>query len=83
MRISIRLNDQLHKEAKRLARETGRTLTAVIEDAVREVVARRKKTFEALATRLITDGGRGLQPSVCLDNNAKLCDVMDGMIRKL
>lgn len=83
MRISIRLNDQLHREAKRLARKTRRTLTAVIEDAVREVVARRKVAPKVKKTRLITDGGRGLQPGVCLDDNANLCDVMDGRIREL
>jgi hypothetical protein len=78
MRTTIRLDDQLLTEAKRLALESGRTLTAVIEDAVREVVARRKKTPKTKKTRLITDGGRGLRPGVCLDNNAALLDIMEG-----
>ena len=77
MRTTIRLDDQLLTEAKRLALESGRTLTAVIEDAVRQVVARRKEPPKAKQTRLITDGGRGLRPGVCLDNNAALLDIME------
>ena len=78
MRTTIRLDDQLLTEAKRLALESGRTLTAVIEDAVREVVTRRRDTPKVKKTRLITDGGRGLRPGVCLDNNAALLDIMEG-----
>jgi predicted transcriptional regulator len=78
MRTTIRLDDQLLTEAKRLALESGRTLTAVIEDAVREVVARRKETPKVKKTRLVTDGGRGLQPGVRLDNNAALLEIMEG-----
>ena len=78
MRTTIRLDDQLLTEAKRLALESGRTLTAVIEDAVREVVTRRKATPKAKKIRLITDGGKGLRPGVCLDNNAALLDIMEG-----
>ena len=50
----------------------------VIEDALREVVARRKNTPQVKKTRLITDGGKGLRPGVCLDNNAQLLDIMEG-----
>lgn len=78
MRTTIRLDDQLHDEAKRLALESGRTLTAVIEDALREAVARRKKSHNSKKAKLITDGGQGLRPGVCLDNNAELLDIMEG-----
>jgi hypothetical protein len=78
MRTTIRLDDQLLTEAKRLALESGRTLTAVIEDAVREVVARRKETPKLKKTRLMTDGGKGLRPGVRLDNNAALLEIMEG-----
>jgi hypothetical protein len=78
MRTTIRLDDQLLTAAKRLALENGRTLTAVIEDAVREVVTRRKQGPKAKKSRLITDGGKGLRPGICLDSNAALLDVMEG-----
>ena len=77
MRTTIRLDDQLLTEAKKLALESGRTLTAVIEDAVREVVTRRRESPRAKKVRLITDGGKGLRPGVCLDNSAGLLDIMD------
>jgi len=70
MRTTIRLNDQLLAEAKQLAAQTGRTLTAVIEDALREVLARRKQTPR--------HGSGGLRPGVDLDDNAALRDLMDG-----
>lgn len=78
MKTTIRLDDQLFHEAKRLALESGRTLTAVIEDALRCELARRKKAPETKKTKLITDGGQGLRPGVCLDDNAELLDVMEG-----
>lgn len=37
MRPTIRLDDQLLKEAKQLAAQSGRSLTSVIEDALREI----------------------------------------------
>jgi hypothetical protein len=78
VRITIRLDDQLLTEAKRLALQDGRTLSAVIENALREVIARRNEAPKTKKTRLITDGGKGLRPGVCLDNNAALLDVMEG-----
>jgi predicted transcriptional regulator len=42
MRITIHIDDQLLGETKQLAVRTGRTLTAVIEDALRETLARQQ-----------------------------------------
>ncbi|MCX7064829.1 MAG: ribbon-helix-helix protein, CopG family, partial [Proteobacteria bacterium] len=39
---TIRLDENLLKEAKRQAAESGMTLTAIIEDSLRERLARRK-----------------------------------------
>ena len=48
MRTTVRLDDALLASTKQLAPQTGRTLTAVIQDALREVLARhqsqKKKT---------------------------------------
>lgn len=78
MRTTIRLDDQLLSEAKQLAAQTGRTLTALIEDALREVLARRKQTPKAEPVRLLRHGSGGLRPGVNLDDNAALRDLMDG-----
>lgn len=78
MRTTIRLDDQLLHDAKRLALATGRTLTAVVEDALREMVARRNEPPRAEKKCLISDGGNGLRPGVCLDDNSALLDIMEG-----
>ena len=78
MRTTINLPDPLLSQARRLAAETGRTLTAFIEDAVRESLGRRRQSKESLPVRLNTFGGSGLQPGVDLDDSAALLDLMDG-----
>jgi hypothetical protein len=76
MRTTIRLDDHLLAEAKQLAAKTNRTLTAVIEDALRETLGRRENPKKKL-TKLITYGGSGLQPGVDIDNSAALLDIME------
>ena len=46
MRTTINLDDQLLADAKRLAQQSGKTLTAIIEDALCERLARRAATGE-------------------------------------
>jgi hypothetical protein len=78
MRTTIRLDDELLSEAKALAAESGRTLTAVIEDALREVLARRKSAAARRRVELPTFGrGSRLQPGVDLDDSAALLDLME------
>jgi hypothetical protein len=76
-RTTVRLNDHLLIEAKKLAASTGRTLTAVIEDALRAALARRQKTRPRRRVVLTTFKGRGLLPGVELDDTAALLDRMD------
>lgn len=79
MRTTIRLNDSLLREAKRYGLETGKTLTAVIEDALREALARRRSVRSASKVRLPSGGSGGLRPGVQLDDSRALRDVMDGL----
>ena len=76
MRTTIRLDDQLLAETKLLAAQTGRTLTAVVEDALRETLARRKRSAERSPVSLKTVPGRGLLPGIDLDDSASLLDIM-------
>jgi hypothetical protein len=78
MRTTVRLDENLLREAKGYAAATGRTLTAVIEDALREALARRHKCTERSRVRLRTFKGTGLQPGVDLDDSAALWDLVDG-----
>jgi hypothetical protein len=78
MRTTLRLDDALLREAKHLATRTGRTLTAVIEDALREMLARSRAGSERTRVKLPTFRGDGLRPGVDLDDSAALLDLMDG-----
>ena len=78
MRTTIRIDDDVLRGAKKLALETDRTLTAVIEDALREVLVRRSQPAKRRPVRLPTFGGEGLQPGVDLDDSAALLDLMEG-----
>ena len=77
MRTTINIDDRLLSETKQLAAGTGKTLTAVIEDALRERLARQRVVKRAAPVRLPTFGGNGLQPGVDLDDSAALRDLMD------
>lgn len=79
MRTTIRLNDELLREAKRRAAESGRTLTSIIEDALREKFFRAHKSkTPPRKIRLKTAGQGGVQPGIDLDDSAALLDAMEG-----
>lgn len=76
MRTTIRLDDALLADAKAVAARTGRTLTAVIEDALRESLARSPEGPRADRPLPVYDGD-GLVPGIDLDDTAGLLSVMD------
>jgi hypothetical protein len=77
MRTTVRLDESLLAEAKKRAAETGRTLTAVLEDALRESLARRTVRTPKKRVRLKTIKGDGVRPGVDLDDTAALFDLME------
>lgn len=77
MRTTIRLDEELLKEAKHLAVRTGRSLTAVIEDALREALARQQAAEQRQRVSLVTVGGQGPRPGVDLDDSASLLDLLE------
>jgi hypothetical protein len=77
MRTTIRLDDDLLREAKRKALEHGCTLTELIEDSLRERLARKAGVDGTEPVRLHTVGEGGLQPGVDLDDSAALLERMD------
>lgn len=78
MRITIRIPDPLHAAAKDLALRTGRTLSAVVQDALREWIAKCQDGPPAARTTLLHEGKGGIRPGVNLNNSAQLLDVMEG-----
>ena len=77
MKTTIQLDDQLLLEAKKHAAQTGRTLNTVIEDALREALARTEVTRPQTRVPLKTFKGRGVQPGVDLDDTSSLLDPME------
>lgn len=80
MRTTIRLDDELLRDAKVHATRTGRTLTALIEDALRAALGRSERMpDEAFSLPVFRPaGGRGLQPGVDLSDSSALVDLMEG-----
>ncbi|HEX9570260.1 MAG TPA: DUF6364 family protein [Rhodospirillales bacterium] len=77
MRTTIRLDDRLLVEAKAYAAKTGRTLTGLIEDALRQVLDHRRRPGGARRIKLKTVHGTGVQPGIDLDDSAALEELMD------
>ena len=76
-RTTIRLDDQLLKDAKAEAAASGRTLTQLVETALRETIARPKAGPLRERVTLPTFKGTGLMPGVDLDDSAGLLDIME------
>jgi hypothetical protein len=76
MRTTLRLDPHLLTEAKKVAQSSGRTLSSVVEDALRESLARRRTPRAAQIGKLPTYRGQGLRPGVNLDDSAALLELM-------
>ena len=76
MRTTIRLDDALLQEAKQVAAHSGRTLTQVIETALREALARREAP-RRLPIELVSFGGGRIMPGVDLEESAALLGLLD------
>ena len=78
MRTTLRIDDSLLAAAKEHAARTGRTLTAVFEDAVRTFLTLQRQGQSQPHVELTTYGDGGLLPGVDLDDSASLQELMDG-----
>jgi Arc/MetJ family transcription regulator len=78
MRTTVRLDDHLLAEARKHAFESGKTLTSVLEQALRESLARRSSNAspQRQRVRLKTFDGGGLCAGVDLDDSASLLELM-------
>ena len=77
MRTTLNLDDALMREAKQRAAATGRTLTALVERALRELLMR-EQAQEQAPYRLewvVVDGE--IRDGVVLHDRDALMDVMD------
>jgi hypothetical protein len=83
MRTTIRLDDQLLREAKSYAARTGRTLTAVIEDSLRAALQRAdaQAAGEESLPVFRPQGARGVRNGVDLADSSSLLELMEGRER--
>ncbi len=77
IRTTLTIDDSLLAEYKRVAADTHRTLSSVIQDALRETLARRREAAARQPVRLPVIGGGGLRPGVDLDDNARLLELLE------
>ena len=77
MKSTVLLDDQLLEEARLVAAATGRSLSELIEAALRESLTRRSNYGDRKPVVLTTFKGEGLRPGVNLDDSAALRDLMD------
>lgn len=76
MRTTIRLNDGLLSQAKSYAAKTGLTLTALIEESLRQRLAQRDASGRR-PVRLLTTGEDGVYPGIDMDDSSSIMDAMD------
>lgn len=77
MRTTLRLDDELMTEVKVYAARSGQTLTAVVEAALRQVIALQKQQEAHQPVEPITYGAGGLLSGVDIDDSAALLELME------
>jgi len=77
MRTTLDIDDHVLREAKQLAAKEGKTLTRVVEEALRERLAQPRVPERRFRLRLPTKKGR-LIPGVNLADRDALYERMEG-----
>lgn len=77
MRTTITIDDELLGRLKEQAARSGRTMSELVEDAVREMLARGRGRDRRKPIRLRTAGGSGPLPGVDLHDSAALLELME------
>jgi len=77
MRTTINIDDRILAEARAQAARSSRTLSQVIEDALRESFDRVRRSSSEGPIELPTFSGR-LRPGVDLDDSSAMIELMGG-----
>lgn len=75
MRTTVNLDDELLRRAKERAARQGRTLSEVVSDALRVLLA--EQAGPRREVTLPTFGGSGLRPGVDLEDKDALASLLD------
>ena len=77
MRTTISLDEDLLKQARRVALDRGISFNELVVTALRVELSRTAKLPRKKRITLPTFSGRGLRPGVDLDDSASLEDIMN------
>ncbi len=77
MRTTVRLDDELYAAVKASAARSGRTVAAVIEDALRTLLAHGPSGATPELAPLPVYGGSGVLPGIDLASGAALREAME------
>lgn len=77
MRTTLNLNDDLVKRAKQRAVTEHRTLTSVIEDALRRLLAAESPPPQEPYRVPVEKGPQGVRPGIDLDDPRAIRDLLD------
>lgn len=78
MRTTIRLSDDLLRKAKKKAAEDGRTLTSLVEEGLKSVLAEPRRGRRTRVRLPVSSVSGGTMPGVDLTRSADLEDLMEG-----
>jgi len=78
MRTTVRIDDALLKQAKLEAARRGETLTSLIEEGLRLVIAQSRAKKKRRVVLPVSSATGGVFPGVDLDDSAALLDIMEG-----
>jgi len=77
MRTTLDLDDEVMRTLKRRAAETGRTLTSLVEEALRSMLERGSQPVPGYRLEWTVVPG-GARPGIDLSDRSSLIDLMDG-----
>lgn len=80
VRTTVRLDEQLMRQAKALAATEGRTFTSLIEESLRERIARTENSTGSERVKLSVFHGTGIRESLdpeVFSDNSRLADALD------
>jgi Arc/MetJ family transcription regulator len=78
MRTTIRIDDALYRDVKQKAAGSGRTVAAVLEDAVR--VGLQPQLANPEPYRVHAGGRGGLRPGIDLSDNSTIAEAIDDQV---
>ena len=77
MRTTVRINDELLHQAKQTAAAEGRTLTALIEEGLRVILASSRQTPRQPLELPVSQAGGGVLPGIDLNRARDLEEALN------